>query len=90
MISGKFVLCYGKFCYVRKIFFDPSNGTLTKNFLATGGGGGGGRSSEKIISGKKFFAVRPPHFLGWIDALAFKCFYSSIFPSFPDFKQLLI
>jgi hypothetical protein len=24
-----------------------------------------------MISGKKFFAVRPPHFLGWIDALGY-------------------
>ena len=52
-----------------KNFFRPVKWYTDQKFFGVGGGGEGGRSSEKIISGKNFFAVRPPHFLGWIDAL---------------------
>ena len=54
VISGKFVLCYGKFCYVRKIFFGHNKM----------GGGGGGEVVRKNYLRKKFFCSPSPSLFG--------------------------
>ena len=56
----KFVVCYEKFWYVRKIF-GPLKWYTDRNFF---GGGGGGGKSKIILSGKFFlsanFTLTPP------------------------------